>query len=72
MASSAAGRDVPNAPPRDDSERQEPHHPEPACQEAQKWIEVSEVTARGGSGGGGLLLLLPQHTKWAILSHTGI
>ncbi|KAM8773407.1 uncharacterized protein AB9X84_016101 isoform 1-T1 [Acanthopagrus schlegelii] len=40
MASPAAGRDVPNAPPRDDSERQEPHHPEPACQEAQKWIEA--------------------------------
>ncbi|XP_034542814.1 LIM and calponin homology domains-containing protein 1-like isoform X2 [Notolabrus celidotus] len=40
MASPAAGRDVPNAQTRDDSERLEPHHPEPACQEAQKWIEA--------------------------------
>uniref|UniRef100_A0A3Q3E601 LIM and calponin homology domains 1a n=1 Tax=Labrus bergylta TaxID=56723 RepID=A0A3Q3E601_9LABR len=40
MASPAAGRDVPNAPTRDDSERSEPNHPEPACQEAQKWIEA--------------------------------
>ncbi|XP_056227871.1 LIM and calponin homology domains-containing protein 1-like isoform X2 [Seriola aureovittata] len=38
MASPAAGRDVPNAPTRDDS--LEPSHPEPACQEAQKWIEA--------------------------------
>lgn len=45
MASISAGRDVLNAPPRDDSERLEPNHPEPACQEAQKWIEVGEVTA---------------------------
>lgn len=50
MASPAAGRDVPNAPPRDDSERLEPNHPEPACQEAQKWIEVSGVTVQRGSG----------------------
>uniref|UniRef100_A0A8C4I4B3 LIM and calponin homology domains-containing protein 1 n=1 Tax=Dicentrarchus labrax TaxID=13489 RepID=A0A8C4I4B3_DICLA len=40
MASPAGGRDVPNAPPRDDSVRPEPNHPEPACQEAQKWIEA--------------------------------
>nr|XP_046270945.1 LIM and calponin homology domains-containing protein 1-like isoform X2 [Scatophagus argus] len=40
MASAAAGRDVPNAPPRENSERLEPNHPEPACQEAQKWIEA--------------------------------
>ncbi|XP_076584067.1 LIM and calponin homology domains-containing protein 1-like isoform X5 [Chaetodon auriga] len=40
MASPAAGRDVPSAPPRDDSERVEPNHPEPACLEAQKWIEA--------------------------------
>uniref|UniRef100_UPI0037E79F7A LIM and calponin homology domains-containing protein 1-like isoform X2 n=1 Tax=Semicossyphus pulcher TaxID=241346 RepID=UPI0037E79F7A len=40
MASPAAGRDVPNAPSRDDSQRSEPSHPEPACQEAQKWIEA--------------------------------
>ncbi|XP_041821991.1 LIM and calponin homology domains-containing protein 1-like isoform X4 [Chelmon rostratus] len=40
MASPAAGRDVPNAPARDESERAEPNHPEPACQEAQKWIEA--------------------------------
>uniref|UniRef100_A0A3B4WWC3 LIM and calponin homology domains 1a n=1 Tax=Seriola lalandi dorsalis TaxID=1841481 RepID=A0A3B4WWC3_SERLL len=38
MASPAAGRDVPNAPTRDES--LEPSHPEPACQEAQKWIEA--------------------------------
>ncbi|XP_060912813.1 LIM and calponin homology domains-containing protein 1-like isoform X5 [Labrus mixtus] len=40
MATPAAGRDAPNAPTRDDSERSEPNHPEPACQEAQKWIEA--------------------------------
>ncbi|XP_041641242.1 LIM and calponin homology domains-containing protein 1-like isoform X2 [Cheilinus undulatus] len=40
MASPVAGRDVPNAPTRDESERLEPNHPEPACQEAQKWIEA--------------------------------
>ncbi|KAM9857013.1 LIM and calponin homology domains-containing protein 1-like [Aulostomus maculatus] len=39
MASQAAGRDVPNAP-RDEQESLEPNHPEPACQEAQKWIEA--------------------------------
>ncbi|XP_019114753.2 LIM and calponin homology domains-containing protein 1a isoform X3 [Larimichthys crocea] len=33
MASPEAGRD-------NDSERLEPNHPEPACQEAQKWIEA--------------------------------
>lgn len=42
MASPAAGQDVPKPPPRTDSERAEPSHPEPACQEAQKWIEVSD------------------------------
>lgn len=43
MASPAAGHDVPKPPPpRSDSERAEPSHPEPACQEAQKWIEVSD------------------------------
>ncbi|XP_070834488.1 LIM and calponin homology domains-containing protein 1-like isoform X2 [Chaetodon trifascialis] len=40
MASPAAGRDVPSAPPRDEWERVEPNHPEPACLEAQKWIEA--------------------------------
>ncbi|XP_075890764.1 uncharacterized protein LOC142893754 isoform X4 [Nelusetta ayraudi] len=35
MASPDPGRDVPN-----ESERPEPSHPEPACQEAQKWIEA--------------------------------
>ncbi|KAG7221905.1 hypothetical protein INR49_016931, partial [Caranx melampygus] len=40
MASPTAGRDVPNAPTRDESEPLEPSHPEPACQEAQKWIEA--------------------------------
>ncbi|KAM7419484.1 hypothetical protein PAMA_016547 [Pampus argenteus] len=41
MASQAAGRDVPNDP-RDepDSSEPQPNHPEPACQEAQKWIEA--------------------------------
>ncbi|KAM3622848.1 uncharacterized protein V6R79_003921 [Siganus canaliculatus] len=38
MASPAAGRDVPNV--REESERSEPNQPEPACQEAQKWIEA--------------------------------
>ncbi|KAG7486256.1 LIM and calponin-likey domains-containing 1-like isoform X1 [Solea senegalensis] len=38
MASPAAGRPVPAAPTRD--EPREPNHPEPACQEAQKWIEA--------------------------------
>ncbi|XP_058496142.1 LIM and calponin homology domains-containing protein 1-like [Solea solea] len=38
MASPAAGRPVPTAPTRD--EPREPNHPEPACQEAQKWIEA--------------------------------
>uniref|UniRef100_A0A3Q1JPJ2 LIM and calponin homology domains 1a n=1 Tax=Anabas testudineus TaxID=64144 RepID=A0A3Q1JPJ2_ANATE len=38
MASpAAAGRDAPNAP---EPEPLEPNHPEPACQEAQKWIEA--------------------------------
>ncbi|XP_034388978.1 LIM and calponin homology domains-containing protein 1a [Cyclopterus lumpus] len=37
MASPAAGRDVPNASPRDEPG---PNHPEPACLEAQKWIEA--------------------------------
>ncbi|CAJ1052530.1 LIM and calponin homology domains-containing protein 1-like isoform X1 [Xyrichtys novacula] len=36
----AAGQDVPHAQTRDASERLEPNHPEPACQEAQKWIEA--------------------------------
>lgn len=51
MASPDPGRDVPN-----ESERSEPSHPEPACQEAQKWIEVSEVKWPGLVGGvsGGL------------------
>ncbi|XP_070768876.1 LIM and calponin homology domains-containing protein 1-like [Enoplosus armatus] len=40
MASPAAGRDVPSAPPRDEPDRLEPSRPEPACQEAQKWIEA--------------------------------
>ncbi|KAM9363727.1 LIM and calponin homology domains-containing protein 1-like [Symphorus nematophorus] len=40
MATPAAGRDAPSASPRDDAERPEPNHPEPACQEAQKWIEA--------------------------------
>ncbi|XP_044046317.1 LIM and calponin homology domains-containing protein 1-like isoform X2 [Siniperca chuatsi] len=40
MASPVAGRDVPNAPPRDEPERLDPNRPEPACQEAQKWIEA--------------------------------
>lgn len=58
MASPDPGRDVPN-----ESERSEPSHPEPACQEAQKWIEVSEVkwpglvgvqvVVVGGGGWGG-------------------
>ncbi|KAM7394448.1 hypothetical protein PAMP_021252 [Pampus punctatissimus] len=57
MASQAAGRDVPNDP-RDepDSSEPQPNHPEPACQEAQKWIEVRKVTVQRGSGAGGLLL----------------
>lgn len=49
MASPEAGRD-------NDSERLEPNHPEPACQEAQKWIEVSGVTGARRCGGGVLLL----------------
>ncbi|XP_040891898.1 LIM and calponin homology domains-containing protein 1-like isoform X2 [Toxotes jaculatrix] len=40
MASPAAGRDAPSAPTRDETEPLEPNHPEPACQEAQKWIEA--------------------------------
>ena len=73
MASPAAGRDVPNAPPRDDSERQEPHHPEPACQEAQKWIEVSEVTARRGSGGmGGTAAAATAHKMGHTVTHWDI
>uniref|UniRef100_H2UQN3 LIM and calponin homology domains 1a n=1 Tax=Takifugu rubripes TaxID=31033 RepID=H2UQN3_TAKRU len=41
MASPAEGHDVPKTPPRAESERAEPpRHPEPACQEAQKWIEA--------------------------------
>ncbi|KAF7666739.1 hypothetical protein LDENG_00093160 [Lucifuga dentata] len=39
MASPAADNDVSNAP-RDEPEPAEPSHPEPACQEAQKWIEA--------------------------------
>ncbi|XP_055363139.1 LIM and calponin homology domains-containing protein 1 isoform X2 [Betta splendens] len=40
MASPAAGRHAPNASPREEPEPVEPNHPEPACQEAQKWIEA--------------------------------
>ncbi|KAK2817216.1 hypothetical protein Q5P01_025407 [Channa striata] len=40
MAAPVAGRDVPNAAPRDEPEPLEPSHSEPACQEAQKWIEA--------------------------------
>uniref|UniRef100_UPI003AAFC666 uncharacterized protein n=1 Tax=Centroberyx gerrardi TaxID=166262 RepID=UPI003AAFC666 len=43
MASPAADRDVPDAA-RDEPDTVEPSHPEPACQEAQKWIEA--VTGR--------------------------
>lgn len=45
MASPAADGDVPDAPRHETDPAAEPSHPEPACQEAQKWIEVSEVTA---------------------------
>lgn len=40
MASSEADCEVPNTP-QDEPEPVESSHPEPACQEAQKWIEVS-------------------------------
>ncbi|XP_034712824.1 LIM and calponin homology domains-containing protein 1-like isoform X3 [Etheostoma cragini] len=40
MASPAAGRGVPNASPQDEPEHSVPNHPEPACLEAQKWIEA--------------------------------
>ncbi|XP_029363390.1 LIM and calponin homology domains-containing protein 1-like isoform X3 [Echeneis naucrates] len=40
MASSAAARQVPDAPTRDEPQQTEPSRPEPACQEAQKWIEA--------------------------------
>ena len=43
MASPAACRNLASAPPRE-QEPMEPNHPEPACLEAQKWIEVSERT----------------------------
>ncbi|XP_008291215.1 LIM and calponin homology domains-containing protein 1-like isoform X2 [Stegastes partitus] len=39
MASPAACRESPNGPPRE-QEPPEPNHPEPACLEAQKWIEA--------------------------------
>ncbi|XP_034045176.1 LIM and calponin homology domains-containing protein 1a isoform X2 [Thalassophryne amazonica] len=39
MASPAAGCGTPSAP-RDEAESVEPNQPEPACQEAQKWIEA--------------------------------
>lgn len=48
MASPAEGHDVPKPPPRAESERAEPpSHPEPACLEAQKWIEVSDGQRKG-------------------------
>lgn len=56
MASPAAGRDVPSGAARDDSVRSEPNHPEPACQEAQKWIEVSDRWEKGLLG----------HKYWVI------
>ncbi|XP_049427195.1 LIM and calponin homology domains-containing protein 1-like isoform X2 [Epinephelus fuscoguttatus] len=40
MASPTAGRDNPEASPRDEPELSGSHHPEPACLEAQKWIEA--------------------------------
>lgn len=40
MASPGASGESPNAPR--EQEPLEQHHPEPACREAQKWIEVSE------------------------------
>lgn len=53
MASPAAARrHVPATAPRDEPERQEPSHPEPACQEAQKWIEVSGVGEWAAGCGG--------------------
>ncbi|KAM4583826.1 uncharacterized protein PAE49_003641 isoform 3-T3 [Odontesthes bonariensis] len=39
MASPAACRNLASAPPRE-QEPMEPNHPEPACLEAQKWIEA--------------------------------
>lgn len=68
MASPAAGRHAPNAPPREEPEPMEPSHPEPACQEAQKWIEVSEAAEQRGSGPAATA---QQGQKWVTLSHTG-
>ncbi|XP_078119159.1 LIM and calponin homology domains-containing protein 1-like isoform X2 [Sander vitreus] len=36
----ASPADVPNASPQDEPEHSGPNHPEPACLEAQKWIEA--------------------------------
>lgn len=67
MASPAAGRDVPNAPPREELEPSDANHPEPACQEAQKWIEVSEVAEEKSSGPAATA---QRGQKWVILWHT--
>ncbi|XP_067353685.1 LIM and calponin homology domains-containing protein 1-like isoform X10 [Channa argus] len=40
MATPLASQDVPNAPARDEPEPLVSNQPEPACQEAQKWIEA--------------------------------
>ncbi|XP_042340959.1 LIM and calponin homology domains-containing protein 1-like isoform X2 [Plectropomus leopardus] len=40
MASPTAGRDIPEGSPRDEPELSGSNHPEPACLEAQKWIEA--------------------------------
>lgn len=50
MASPAAGQDVPSEPPREELEHSERNRPEPACQEAQKWIEVSGVAEQRRRG----------------------
>ncbi|KAI4833061.1 hypothetical protein KUCAC02_015991 [Chaenocephalus aceratus] len=69
MASPTAGREVPDASPQDEPEASAQPHPEPACLEAQQWIEAvtgksfGEKDFRSGLENGILLCELLSEIK---------
>ncbi|KAK5899153.1 hypothetical protein CesoFtcFv8_008660 [Champsocephalus esox] len=69
MASPTAGREVPDASPQDEPEASVQPHPEPACLEAQQWIEAvtgksfGEKDFRSGLENGILLCELLSEIK---------
>ncbi|XP_033986036.1 LOW QUALITY PROTEIN: LIM and calponin homology domains-containing protein 1-like [Trematomus bernacchii] len=69
MASPTAGREVPDASPQDEPEASAQPHPQPACLEAQKWIEAvtgksfGEKDFRSGLENGILLCELLSEIK---------